>query len=147
MSDGTKNLMVERSEKSVWDKPGLSATLSTYDQERWLAAGWGSALAMVGARRGGFGGGLLATLGAVLAVRAAMGRHDVRVARQWLDERMKDRGWRPKDVVHDASEDSFPASDSPSWTPTAGAKPTATKTTGAKTTAAKSTAGAKPTGA
>jgi uncharacterized membrane protein len=124
MSDGTMNLRVERSEKSVWDKPGLTAKLSTYDQERWLAAACGSALAMIGARRGGFGGGLLATLGAVLAVRAAMGRRDLGVAREWLDARLKDRGWRSVDVVHDASEDSFPASDSPSWTPTAGAKPT-----------------------
>lgn len=122
MADGTLNLMVPRSEKSVWDKPTLSATLATYDQERWLTAAWGSALTMIGARRGGFGGGLIATLGAVLAVRAAMGRHDVSSARQWIDRSFKDRGWRPKDVVSDASDDSFPASDSPSWTPTAGAR-------------------------
>ena len=124
MADGTKNLMVARSDKSVWDKPRLSATLSTYDQERWIAAAWGSALAMVGARRGGFGGGLVAMLGATLAVRAALGRHDLRVARTWLDRTMHERGWRPKDIVADASEESFPASDSPSWTPTAGARPT-----------------------
>lgn len=120
MSDGTMNLMLPRSDKSVWDKPSLTTTLSTYDQERWIAAGWGSALAVFGARRGGFGGGLLATLGAVVAMRAAMGRRDLSTAREFLERRMQDRGWRPKDVVADASEDSFPASDSPSWTPTAG---------------------------
>lgn len=122
MSDGSMNLTLPRSDKSVWDKPGLSATLSSYDQERWIAAAWGSALTMMGARRGGFGGGLLATAGTVLTVRAAMGRHDFRAARGWLDRAMRERGYGRKDVVEDASEESFPASDSPSWTASAGSK-------------------------
>lgn len=116
--DGTKNLMVPRGEKSVWDKPSLSSSLSMYDQERLLAAAFGSALVMGGARRGGFPGGVVAMLGSILAVRAAMGRHDIHVARRWVEQLMADRGWQPKDYVDDAGEESFPASDAPSWTAT-----------------------------
>jgi uncharacterized membrane protein len=116
MGDGTMNLQVERGANSVWDEPSWGTTLSEIDRQRWMTAAGGVALAISGARRGGFGGGLAATAGAVLAIRAAMGYHDLGVARARVEDCLTDWGWLSKDRVQDASEESFPASDSPSWT-------------------------------
>jgi hypothetical protein len=115
----SKNLILEREPGSVWDRH--PSALQSCDTERWITAAGASVIAMVGARRGGFAGGLLATLGTTLAVRAAMGRHDLRVARHWVNETLRDGGWAGKDIVNDAAEESFPASDSPSFTANIGA--------------------------
>ena len=122
--DGTKNLSVQRGDKSVWDSPSLSTSLANCDQERWITAACGSVLAMAGARKGGFSGGLVAMAGTIMAVRAAMGRHDFHVASRWVDRELQERGWGGKDPVRDSSEESFPASDSPSWTAVSGATTT-----------------------
>jgi len=108
--------MIARSQPSVWDRH--DQTIGALDQERWMTAAWGSALTMIGARRGGFIGGLLAMLGGTIAVRAAMGRHDYSVAREWVERTMRVRGWRANNLVDDVVAESFPASDPPSWTAT-----------------------------
>ncbi|SRR5258706_3925937 len=114
------NLTTHRQSASVWDRGGWDGTRERLAMTRILVGVGGGALAVQALRGRTWTSRALAALGGSLAWWALTGEGDLTEARRWFASALERAPWQHHDPVHEASADSFPASDPPAWTAAVG---------------------------